>query len=101
MDLKHVKDETEKKVTSQAESKMKITLIPFHCGTQSNKSIEMIQIDLPIEMSRAISGDFNVDICKLRSFHSSQKIQIALTEIRCTHKKSKSLHFKFTCNLKK
>ena len=80
VDLKHVKDETEKKVTSQAESKMKITLIPFHCGTQSNKSIEMIQIDLPIEMSRAISGDFNVDICKLRSFHSSQKIQIAHTD---------------------
>jgi hypothetical protein len=40
----------------------------------------MIQIDLPIEMSRAISGDFNVDICKLRSFHSRQKIQIAHTD---------------------
>ena len=65
-----------------------------------NKSIEMIQIDLPIEMSRAISGDFNVDICKFRSFHSSQKIQIALTKIRCTQQESNSIHFKFTCNLK-
>ena len=53
-----------------------------------NKSIEMIQIDLPIEMSRAISGDFNVDICKFRSFHSSQKIQIAFTDIGCTQQES-------------
>ncbi len=58
----------------------------------------MIQIDLPIEMSREISGNLKVDICKLRLFHNIHKIQIdrwliALNDIHCTHQESNSIHF--------